>query len=130
MIQDALQVATALKVVRYIGSKFAVRSGGHNPNSGFGSVNETGVLLDLRNLNSIALDSDGILRTGPGNTWGELYNFLDPYNVSVQGGRHSTVGVGGYLLGGKWPIFFQPRTEPTFPSSLKDVPSPYSTSQN
>lgn len=42
----------------------------------------------------------GIARIGPGWQWGELYSKLEPYNRTAVGGRYSTVGVGGLLLGG------------------------------
>lgn len=103
LVETTCDVVAALKMITYIGAKFAVRSGGHNPNAGFGSIDSSGVLLDLRGLNSTSLlEGNGILQTGPGNTWGFLYNLLDGYNMSVAGGRHSSVGVGGYLLGGQY----------------------------
>jgi hypothetical protein len=42
---------------------------------------------------------------GPGVRWGQVYEFLDPYDVTVVGGRIPQVGVGGLLLGGK-PLSF------------------------
>jgi FAD/FMN-containing dehydrogenase len=95
-------VAVALKIVTYTQSKFAIRSGGHNPNSGFAGVNESGIVIDLSNLNSISLSPDlSSVSVGPGAHWGDVYAYLDPYNVSAVGGRNPPVGVGGLLLGGK-----------------------------
>ena len=94
-------MAAALKVITQVGTKFAVRGGGHNPNAGFGSINGEGVLLDLHGLDELSLDDAGILHAGPGMTWGEVYDFLDPHGVSAIGGRHYTVGLPGFLLGGK-----------------------------
>jgi FAD/FMN-containing dehydrogenase len=37
---------------------------------------------------------------GSGLLWDEVYKALEPYNVSVIGGRVVGVGVGGLLLGG------------------------------
>ena len=37
---------------------------------------------------------------GPGGRWGDVYATLDPYEVSVVGGRIPHVGVGGLILGG------------------------------
>ncbi|CAF4187182.1 unnamed protein product, partial [Adineta steineri] len=37
---------------------------------------------------------------GPGLVWDDVYDELQPYNISVIGGRVTSVGVGGYLLGG------------------------------
>lgn len=99
-LRNTADVAAALKVIRHVGAKFAVRSGGHNPNTGFGSIDGSGVLLDLHALDSLSLSDDGLLHAGPGSTWGEVYDFLDPHGVSAIGGRHYTVGLPGFLLGG------------------------------
>jgi len=37
---------------------------------------------------------------GAGMTWDELYDVLEPHNMSVVGGRLSHVGVAGLVLGG------------------------------
>jgi len=37
---------------------------------------------------------------GPGATWQMVYEALEPFNVSVVGGRAGNVGVGGLTLGG------------------------------
>ena len=37
---------------------------------------------------------------GAGLTWGEVYDFLEPYGVSVVGGRLPQVGVSGVILSG------------------------------
>lgn len=42
---------------------------------------------------------------GPGLVWDEVYAALEPYNVSVVGGRATGVGVAGYTLGGGGCIF-------------------------
>lgn len=36
----------------------------------------------------------------PGTKWGGVYKTLDPWNVTVPGGRAASVGVAGFLLGG------------------------------
>jgi FAD/FMN-containing dehydrogenase len=36
----------------------------------------------------------------PGTTWATAYGDLEPYHVTVAGGRTGTVGIGGFLLGG------------------------------
>ncbi|KAF2477645.1 FAD-binding domain-containing protein [Lindgomyces ingoldianus] len=104
-LRTTADVAAALKVIRHVGTKFAVRSGGHNPNSGFGSIGDSGVLLDLHGLDTLSLSDDGILHAGPGITWGKAYDFLDPHGITVIGGRHYTVGLPGFLLGGGMTFF-------------------------
>jgi FAD/FMN-containing dehydrogenase len=84
-----------------LGSKFAVRNIGHNPNPGFSSVGESGVLLDLRGLNDISLSSQrDVVSVGSGATWGEVYESIERYHLTVVGGRATDVGVGGLILGG------------------------------
>lgn len=61
-----------------------------------------GITLDLRNLNSLQISEDRKLTSvGPGNRWIDVYDYLDPFNLTVVGGRDAQVGVGGFLLGGK-----------------------------
>ncbi|KAI1144298.1 6-hydroxy-D-nicotine oxidase [Hypoxylon sp. FL0543] len=99
--QTAEEVATALKAVRETGSRFVIRSGGHNCNPYVSSIDSSGVVLDLRDLNSISLDeSTGIASIGPGCTWGQVYAFLEDYGLTTTGGRQKDVGVGGFILGG------------------------------
>ena len=89
-----------LATVRNIGAKFAIRSTGHNPTTGWASIDGTGVLLDLRDVNSLSLDEDGTLHAGGGATWGDVYTFLEERGRSVIGARNLDVGLGGYTLGG------------------------------
>lgn len=42
----------------------------------------------------------GTVTVGTGLIWDDIYAFLDPFNLTVVGGRESGVGVGGYILGG------------------------------
>lgn len=94
----------ALKVVTFTGSKFAVRAGGHNPNAGFASVDGSGVLIDLVNLDALELSADqNSVRVGPGNRWGGVQNYLSANKLSAVGGRNKAVGVAGLLLGGGYP---------------------------
>lgn len=79
---------------------FSVRSGGHSPNP-FDANIEAGVLVATDNLSHISYDAGtGLARFGPGLRWDAVYAALDPYNVSLVGGRVMDVGVGGLMLGG------------------------------
>ena len=61
-----------------------------------------GVLIDMSMFNGVAYDIENNVATvGAGQTWGDVYNQLDPYNVTVVGGRVLDVGVGGLILGSK-----------------------------
>lgn len=99
---NTVQVAVYLKIITAVGAKFAVRNGGHNPNVGFGSVNETGILIDVSNLNSLNLSADRkVIQAGTGNNWGHVQQYLDPLQMSVVSGRYKTVGISGHILGGE-----------------------------
>ncbi|KAI1451848.1 putative FAD-binding oxidoreductase [Annulohypoxylon moriforme] len=81
-------------------AKFAVRSGGHSVVPGAANING-GILIDMVNFNSVEYDADKKVATvGSGLRWKEVYTALDPYNVTVAGGRVLEVGVGGLVLGG------------------------------
>jgi len=71
------------------------------------------VVFDLRNLDAVELSSIGegnnrtvsaTTRVGTGQRWGAVYDILDPFGMTVVGGRDASVGVGGFLLGGEFPI--------------------------
>lgn len=80
--------------------QFAVKSGGHNPNNYFSSVQD-GPLISTKGLNEVKYDkASNTVTVGPGNRWEDVHNALDGTGVTVVGGRIGNVGVGGYLLGG------------------------------
>ncbi len=94
-------VSKVLKIMNFFQTKFAVRSGGHSPNPGWSSIENPGVLVDLQKLNQVTVSADHkIASLGPGGRWGDVFAALDPYGVSVIGGRIPHVGVGGLILGG------------------------------
>jgi FAD/FMN-containing dehydrogenase len=98
-LNNAQEVAQALAIVQKTGSKFVIRTSGHNPNVDFSSVDKTGVVLDLRALNSKVLEND-VMQAGAGNNWGEVYTYLEKNELSAIGGREQGVGLAGFLLGG------------------------------
>jgi hypothetical protein len=61
-----------------------------------------GVTMDLRHLNSlsIAVDHSSTI-VGTGKRWGDVYEVLEPMNLTVIGGRDTQLGVGGFILGGR-----------------------------
>ncbi|OTB00855.1 hypothetical protein M426DRAFT_323970 [Hypoxylon sp. CI-4A] len=94
------EVAAILKILHQNNETFAVKSGGHNPNNYFASV-DGGPLISTKKLNEILFDADSeTVRVGPGNRWDEVGEQLDATGYTVVGGRIGNVGVGGYLLGG------------------------------
>ncbi|KAF7551940.1 hypothetical protein G7Z17_g4659 [Cylindrodendrum hubeiense] len=94
------EVASILKIIGDNDERFAVKSGGHNPNDNFSSI-AGGPLISTKNLNQVLLDpKTGQVRVGSGNRWDEVADELDGTGWTVVGGRVGNVGVGGYLLGG------------------------------
>jgi FAD/FMN-containing dehydrogenase len=69
------------------GVTFAVKSGGHNPNVGYASV-DGGVLISMSNLSSTVLAGDlATADIGPGARWVEVAEALDSSGVTVVSGR-------------------------------------------
>ncbi|RYP67898.1 hypothetical protein DL771_007006 [Monosporascus sp. 5C6A] len=81
-----VEVAATLKSMNETGSKFAIRWEGHKSNPNFSSVDGSGVVIDLRNLNSISVNKCGVAHIGAGNTWGKVYKFLEERGLTVNGG--------------------------------------------
>ena len=46
----------------------------------------------------------GTVELGAGLIWDEVYLALEPFNVTVVGGRVPGIGVSGFTLGGGQPI--------------------------
>ncbi|KAB8299324.1 hypothetical protein EYC80_001397 [Monilinia laxa] len=87
---------------------FAIKSGGHAPNQGNANADK-GVTIDLSIIRDVSVSTDkSLVSVGPAATWGEVYSELDKYQITVPGGRVSTVGVGGLTVGGGI-SFFSPR---------------------
>jgi FAD/FMN-containing dehydrogenase len=79
--------------------KFAIRSGGHSP-SPFAANTDDGVLIDTSLLSTKEYNAkDQIVKIGTGLKWGDVYSYLDEYQLTVVGGRVLDVGVGGLILG-------------------------------
>nr|XP_001398768.2 hypothetical protein ANI_1_1246164 [Aspergillus niger CBS 513.88] len=80
------ELTKALAIVQETGTKFAVRTTGHNPNAGFSSAGEAAVVLDIRQLRSKELLSDqGTARFGSGNTWGGMGALPNLYGLGADG---------------------------------------------
>lgn len=82
-------------------TSFAIRSGGHSPHLGASNIGD-GVLLDMSEFNGQMYDPQtGSVKVGTGLRWGQVYTYLEQYQVTVVGGRVDDVGVGGLTLGGE-----------------------------
>lgn len=99
--ESADDVSKVLLTVTFFGVKFAVRSGGHNPNPGFGGIDSPGILIDMSRMNTTSLSPDGAVASlGPGSRFGDVYSALNAQGKTVMAGRLNSVGLGGYFLGG------------------------------
>ncbi|KAI9449877.1 hypothetical protein BJY52DRAFT_1102922, partial [Lactarius psammicola] len=91
-------VGLILQILGKSRTPFGVRSGGHAINRGFSST------CGVRFLSPVSIASMSTLklrrRAGPSLLWDDVYQRLDPYGVTVIGGRIPGVGVGGLILGG------------------------------
>lgn len=78
---------------------FAIRGGGHASNPEFSSTR--GIQISMRRLSTITYHREQqTVDLGAGLTWGRVYTALEHHNVTVNGGRHDSVGVAGIILGG------------------------------
>lgn len=79
---------------------FAIKCQTHAPAAGFANI-AGGVTIDITGLDSLSVSEDhSIAYVGAGNSWLDVYAYLDPYHKSVAGGRNGAVGVGGLTIGG------------------------------
>jgi FAD/FMN-containing dehydrogenase len=79
-----------------------VKAGGHSMWPG-ASNNDGGALISLRRLNQVEVAEDRkSVRIGAGATWKKVFDVIEPMGLLVVGGRMSTIGAGGFLLGGSW----------------------------
>ncbi|KAK8880052.1 FAD-dependent monooxygenase [Apiospora arundinis] len=95
------EVSRLMRIVTFFDTKFAIRSGGHNPNPGWAGVDTHGILIDMSRLTAIRLSDDGsVASVAPGNRWGTVFATLNSMGKTVNTARLNWVGVGGYMLGG------------------------------
>jgi FAD/FMN-containing dehydrogenase len=91
-------VVAAIAFARATGLPLAVKAGGHSV-AGF-STTEGGILLDLGPMKGIAVDAEARrVRVEPGVNWGELDRATQAFGLATTGGRMTTTGVAGFVLG-------------------------------
>jgi FAD/FMN-containing dehydrogenase len=98
-VSRAVRILTASPSVQ-----FAIRGGGHSINKGASNI-DSGITVDLSGLNAIN-PQDGtwdVVEVGPGVRSVEVYRVLDVLNRTVVGARVGSVGLAGFLTGGKSP---------------------------
>lgn len=100
--ETAQEVASLVRIIRFYGAKYSTRSGGHNPNPGFASAGPNAILIDMVKLNRLQFrNNNSTIIIGPGNRFGNVYNYTIGSGKFVVGGRVPDVGVSGLFLGGK-----------------------------
>lgn len=98
--QDADEVAAVVKILKDTDENWAVKSGGHNPNKYWSSV-EGGPLISTVKLDQVIVNPDtGIIRAGPGQRLDSIAAALDGTGWTFVGGRIGNTGIGGLILGG------------------------------
>ena len=85
---SAEDVSEVIRILlHYPSVPFAVKSGGHNANVGFSSV-AGGVLISFQNSYGTILSADKKAAVvGPGARWMDAVGALEPYGLTVVGGR-------------------------------------------
>ncbi|MEV0642142.1 FAD-binding oxidoreductase [Streptomyces sp. NPDC050619] len=92
-------VVRAVRFGRELDLKIAVRGGGHSV-AGM-ALNDDGLVVDLRRMHEVTVDPAAeAVRVGGGATMSHLDRATQPYGLATTGGRVSTTGVGGFVLGG------------------------------
>jgi FAD/FMN-containing dehydrogenase len=99
MCASPTDVVDALALADREGYAVAVRAGGHSV-AGV-SVNDGGIVIDVRAMNRVEIDPGArTARVGGGATWSEFDRAAQEHGLATTGGRASTTGVAGLTLGG------------------------------
>jgi hypothetical protein len=97
--RNAADVRAAVRWSARHGVKIAARSGGHSY-AGYSTV-DGGLVVDLSNLNGIAVSADRrTVQVGAGTRLIDMYSALARRGLTVPGGSCPTVGIAGLALGG------------------------------
>ncbi|MEU6104291.1 FAD-binding oxidoreductase [Streptomyces flaveolus] len=92
-------VVRAVRFGRELDLPIAVRGGGHSVSGQ--ALNDGGLVIDLRLMHDVTVHpAAGAVRVGGGATMSHLDRGTQPYGLATTGGRASTTGVGGFVLGG------------------------------
>ena len=97
--RDARDVSVAVGFARSAGLPVSVYGGGHNVTGN--AVCDDGVTIDLRPMKGVSVDPAArTCSAEAGLTFGELDAATQRHGLAVTGGRMSTTGIGGLILGG------------------------------
>ncbi|WP_425246884.1 FAD-binding oxidoreductase [Streptomyces sp. NEAU-NA10] len=96
---DEADVVRSVRFARDLDLHIAVRGGGHSV-AGM-ALNDNGLVVDLRHMRAVTVDPAAeAVRVAGGATMSDLDRATQPYGLATTGGRASTTGVGGFVLGG------------------------------
>ena len=102
VIAQCASVADVQRAIRYghdAELEIAVRGGGHGVAGR--ALSEGGLVVDLRRMCGVTVDPERRLaRIAGGATMSHMDRATEPHGLAGAGGRVSTTGVGGYILGG------------------------------
>ncbi|MFD9305855.1 FAD-binding protein [Streptomyces sp. NPDC060048] len=92
-------VVTAVRFARRLDLPIAVRGGGHSV-AGM-SLNDGGLVIDMRRMNDVTVHPAAkTVQVCGGAVMSRLDRACQPYALATTGGRVSTTGVAGFVLGG------------------------------
>ncbi|MYW43759.1 FAD-binding oxidoreductase [Streptomyces sp. SID161] len=96
---DATDVVRAVRFGRELDLHIAVRGGGHGVAGT--ALGDGALVIDLRRMDRVSVDPVAeAARVEGGATTGRLDRATAPHGLATTGGRVSTTGVGGLVLGG------------------------------
>ncbi|MGW2702272.1 FAD-binding protein [Streptomyces sp. NPDC001340] len=96
---DAADVVRAVRFGRDLDLPIAVRGGGHSVAGT--ALGDGALVVDLRRMHRVTVDPAGeAVRVEGGATMSLLDRATQPYGLATTGGRMSSTGVGGFVLGG------------------------------
>ncbi|MFI8349387.1 FAD-binding oxidoreductase [Streptomyces sp. NPDC085596] len=96
---DAADVVRTVRFARDLDLPVAVRGGGHSVAGN--ALGDGAVVVDLRRMHGVTVDPKArSVRVEGGATMSHLDLACAPYGLATTGGRVSTTGVGGFVLGG------------------------------
>ncbi|MGV9339480.1 FAD-binding protein [Streptomyces sp. NPDC003688] len=96
---DVADVVRAVRFARELDLPVAVRGGGHSVAGT--ALGDGAVVVDLRRMHQVDVDLEAReVRVGGGATMSHMDRATQPYGLATTGGRASTTGVGGFVLGG------------------------------
>jgi FAD/FMN-containing dehydrogenase len=96
---DEDDVVRAVRFGRDLDLHIAVRGGGHSVSGQ--ALGDGALVIDLRRMRGVTVHpAAAAVRVQGGATMGDLDRATQPYGLATTGGRVSTTGVGGFVLGG------------------------------